>query len=269
MTQQLLDNDRVILSLNDNGIATLTMNRVDKRNAVDMPMHDALLEAGNVLKTTQGLRCVVLSGAGKAFCAGIDLESIQGQKNNGGKPEIISRTHGNANSFQELALQFRKLPVPVIAAMHGTCFGAGLQIAAGADIRIATKDCRLSVRELFWGIVPDMGNFVLWEGIVRNDVLRQLTYSAREVLGEEAQRIGLVTELASDPLERAIELANDITRKNPDAIRATKELFEMQNTHTVDEILLQESHAQEQLVGTPNQLEAVMSQIQKRNPNYR
>jgi enoyl-CoA hydratase/carnithine racemase len=268
MTDILLDNDRIKLNKDENGIAHLIMVRADKRNAVDISMREALLEAGKVLAETEGLQCVVLSGEGKAFCAGIDLASIQGSSDDIDGFDIIERNYGNANSYQELALQYRKLPVPVIAAIHGVCFGAGMQIAGGADIRVATEDCRLAIRELFWGIVPDMGGFTLWRGIIRNDHLRELTYSARQVSGLEAQELGLVTQIASDPLEKAMEIANDIALKNPDAIRAAKQLFEMEFVSSTDEILMQESRLQDQLMGSPNQMEAVMSQMQKRKPNY-
>jgi enoyl-CoA hydratase/carnithine racemase len=263
-----MDNDRVHLSQDENGIAHLRMTRADKCNAVDIPMHDALLEAGEILMNLEGLRCVVISGDGKAFCAGIDLPTIQASDAMADF-DITKRTHGPANSFQQLALQFRKIPVPVIAAVHGTCYGAGLQIAGGADIRIATEDCRLSIKELTWGIIPDMASFILWRGVVRNDHLRELTYSARDVLGNEAKEIGLVSELAADPLARAMVIANDIAMKNPDAIRRAKAIFAMEYASTDDEILMAESRLQGELLGSPNQMEAVMSQMQKRKPNFK
>lgn len=268
MTDVLLENDRIKLTQDEHGIAHLVMVRVDKQNAIDIAMHDSLLEAGQLLLDAKGLRCVILSGAGKSFCAGIDLKSIQGDNEVMDTYDIEERSHGNANSFQQLAIQFRELPVPVIAAVHGTCFGAGMQIIAGADIRVSTEDCRLAIREMMWGIVPDMGGFTLWRGVVRNDHLRELTYSARDVYGIEAQALGLVTEIAADPLARAMEMALDISLKNPDAIRAAKQLFEMEFVSSTDEILLQESRLQGQIMGSPNQMEAVMSQIQKRKPNY-
>jgi enoyl-CoA hydratase/carnithine racemase len=145
-------------------------------------------------------------------------------------------------------MQWRALSVPVIAAVQGVCFGGGLQIAGGADLRIMTSDTRLAVMEMKWGIIPDMGGFALWRGNVRDDVLRELTYTAREFSGEEALAWGFATHLDADPLAKAMALATEIAAKDPAAIRAAKALFNRAADLTVDEILLGESIAQDALL---------------------
>ena len=178
------------------------------------------------------------------------------------------RTHGEANRFQQVALQWRNVPVPVIAAVHGACFGGGLQIAGGADIRIAAPDARLAVMEMQWGIVPDMGGFALWRGLVREDLLRELTYTAREFSGAGARNMGFVTQTDADPLARANTLAREIADRNPQAIRAAKALFARAADAPLGEILLAESLAQRELLGSPNQLEAVRARMERREPKF-
>jgi len=267
MKRRFPDNDRVSLVLDDDGVAHVRLTRPEKHNALDSDMIDSLIEAGRMLFDLRELRCVVLSGEGPSFCAGIDLASFSRSQ---GEDSLMlpDRTHGNANRFQQTAMQWYKLPVPVIAAVHGACFGGGLQIAAGADIRIAAPDARLSVMEMKWGIVPDMGGFALWRGRVRDDVLRELTYTSREFSGEEAVALGFSTLCDADPLERASAMAREIASRSPTAVRAVKSLFSRYLELPVDRILLEESIAQQKLFGTKNQLEAVASQIEGRAANY-
>jgi enoyl-CoA hydratase/carnithine racemase len=262
----LIENEFVLLTLTAEGIAHLQLARPDKLNAITEDAIYALIEAGAVLEKCDDLKCVVLSGQGRAFCAGIDKSVISGKA----KPKIslLERTHGDANAFQQAGMQFRKLPVPVVAAIHGVCFGAGLAIASGADIRIAAPDARLSVMEMRWGLVPDMAMFVLFKGIVRQDQLALLTYTAKEFTGTEAKDLGVVTELADDPLELAWSIAQDIALKNPDATRACKRLMQVSRVGTEKEILLAESEEQVAIAGSKNQMETAMSQLERRPPNY-
>lgn len=266
MRHELPNNDRIAFSLAADGVGHLKLARADKLNALDPAMIDALLAAGQALYDMPRLRCLVLSGEGRAFCAGLDLASMATGLTDAG--DLAARTHGNANSFQQLAMQFRKLPVPVVAAIHGACFGGGLQIAAGADIRVAAPDAKMSVMELRWGIVPDMGHFALWRGLVRSDLLRELTYTHREFSGEEAQAMGFATRCDADPLARAMALATEIAAKSPTAIRAAKALFARSDDEATDAILLAEAIEQQRLIGSRNQIEAVASQMAGRVADF-
>lgn len=267
MNPEFAANDRVSLTIEDNGVVRVTLTRGDKLNALDPAMFEALLAAGQALADLPGLRCVVLSGEGKGFSAGLDLSTFQAVLGGEALP-LARRTHGNANGFQQAALQWRKLPVPVIAAVHGVCFGGALQIAGGADVRVVAPGARLAVMEMKWGIVPDMGGFALWRGCVRDDVLRELTYTNREFSGQEAHALGFATLLDANPQVRALALAREIAGRSPSAVRAAKALFNRSTDAALDEILMAESLEQQRLLGTRNQLEAVHSQVEGRPPLF-
>jgi enoyl-CoA hydratase/carnithine racemase len=260
-------NDRVSLELNAAGVAHVRLVRSDKLNALDPSMMDALVSVGHVLSGEPGLRAVVLSGEGRAFCAGLDLSSMEALAG-GDMTDLTERAYGNANLYQQLAVQWRKLPVPVIAAIHGACFGGGLQIAAGADIRVAAPDARLAVMEMKWGIVPDMGGFALWQGCVRADVLRELTYTNREFSGEEALAWGFATIVDANPLARANAIAAEIALRSPHAVRAAKSLFNRSADLPFDEVLIAETIEQHKLLGSRNQMEAVHSQMAGRAAEF-
>ena len=188
--------DRVSIELKD-GVADVRLIRADKMNALDPAMFEGIIAAGAELATMKGLRCVVLSGEGKAFCAGLDMASFAAMKQDGdavpGVRDLTKRTHGIANRPQHCAWLWRELPVPVIAAVHGVAFGGGFQIALGADMRYATTDTRFSVMEIKWGLVPDLAGTQLMRHLAREDVVRELTYTGRIFDGTEAQQLGFVT----------------------------------------------------------------------------
>ncbi|EPX80875.1 crotonase/enoyl-CoA hydratase family protein [Litoreibacter arenae] len=244
------------------GIARVTLNRPDKMNAISLDMLDDVLAAAHALQGTD-VKCVVLSGEGRAFCAGIDITSLSSLMGKDMDEVIVRRTHGDANRFQEFSLAWRKLEVPVIAALHGVCFGAGLQLAIGADIRVAALDARLSIMEMKWGLIPDMGGMTLLPHLVRDDVLRRLIYTAEIVEAQQALEWGLVTELADDPLERAMELAKQIAAQSPSAIRAAKRLIGEAQTGSAASVLMAESVEQAALIGKPDQMAAVMRGMAK------
>lgn len=250
------------------GVARVALNRPEKRNAVDFQMIDEVIAAAERLSAEPGLRAVVLSGEGRAFCAGLDVANFAALAV--GDPEglIMPRSHGAANRFQQFSLCWRALPVPVIAALQGVAFGAGLQLAMGADIRIAAPDTRLSVMEMKWGLVPDMGGMITLPELVRADVLRRLTYTAEELPAPEALRLGLVTELADDPLARALALAQAIAGRSPSAIRAAKRLIGVAYGAPEADVLLAESREQTDLIGKPDQMEVIAANMAGRAPKF-
>ena len=261
--------DRVSVTY-DNHIAHVRLTRADKMNAVDQAMIDAIISAGHEVAASKARVCVV-SGEGKGFCAGIDVGGLGAMIGKDPKGLLMPRTHGDGttNQWQEVAMVWTRVPMPVIAAVHGVCFGAGMQLALGADIRIAAPDARFAVMEMKWGIVPDMGGMVLLPRLVRSDVLRRLTYTAEPISAEKAEGWGLVTELADDPVAAAMELAEALTLKSPAALRAAKALIGYAETHGPDEVLLEESRVQADLMGTAEQMEVVAAQIQKRPPVFK
>jgi enoyl-CoA hydratase/carnithine racemase len=248
MTSTESATERVSIEIRDH-VATITLTRPDKHNALDVAMFDAILAAAQRLTTEPGVRAVVLCGAGPSFCSGLDVVSIM--KSDPAHPGEVP------NWFQRASHVWLDLPVPVIAALHGNVFGGGLQIALGADIRIATPEARLSVMEIKWGLIPDMGITRTLPRLVSIDVAKELTYTGRTVSGDEAAALGLVTRVAEDPLAAAHDLAGAIAARSPDAVRSAKRLYDASWTAPASESLALEAELQGRLVGSPNQLAAV------------
>lgn len=268
-------NQRVHIDFLPHGVAHVQLIREDKLNAVDPDMLTAISEAIEQLQVRPGLRAIVLSGKGRAFSAGYDFASFKRFKEAAepGAPvyrDVTVRTHGLANAPQHAFWGWHEMPVPVIAAVHGVAFGAGLQLALSADIRFATADAQMSVMEIKWGLIPDLCGTVRFRGLVRDDVARELTYTGRIVRGDEAQGLGLVTHVSADPVADALAMAAQIGQKNPAGIRAGKRLLNASESHDVStaELLLAESREQQALIGTPNQAEAVMANMEKRAPVF-
>ncbi len=263
--------DRITVTVN-NGVADVRMVRADKMNALDDAMFDALIETGEALKQDTAVRAIVLSGEGRAFCAGLDTENFgkmaTGAPRRNTDLAAQTRTPGGANRPQQAVLVWREQPAPVIAAVHGVAFGAGFQLTLGADIRFVAPDARLAILEIKWGLVPDMGAYVLLSGLIRDDVARELTYSGRIFSGEEAKAMGLATHVSADPYADALRLAHEIAGKNPHAIRAGKRLFEGVRGWDRLETLRQETVEQVTLIGSPNQKEAIMANLEKRLPRF-
>ena len=249
----------------ENHIAHVRLTRADKMNAVDQAMIDAIINAGQEVAASDA-RVAVLSGEGKAFCAGIDISGLSGMIGKDPTELLLPRTHGegSTNQWQEVAMIWHRLEIPVIAALHGAVYGAGMQLALGADIRIASSDAKFAVMEMKWGIVPDMGGMVLLPPLVRSDVLRQLTYTATPIKADRAEKWGLVTELAEDPLAAAMDLAGVIAGKSPSAIKAAKRLISLAETADTQTVLNAESQEQAELMGKPHQMEVVAAEFGKR-----
>jgi enoyl-CoA hydratase/carnithine racemase len=254
----------------ENHIAHVRLTRPDKMNAVDQAMIDAVIAAGLEVAASDARVCVI-SGDGKGFCAGIDVGSLGAMIGKDPNELLMPRTHGGGttNQWQEVAMVWTRVPVPVIAAIHGVCYGAGLQLALGADIRIAAPDARLAVMEMKWGIVPDMGGMVLLPRLVRSDVLRKLTFTAAPVVATQAVEWGLVTELADDPLAAAMQMAKTLVHRSPTALRAAKALIGYAETHGSADVLSEESRVQAGLIGTAEQMEVVAATVQKRTPVFK
>jgi enoyl-CoA hydratase/carnithine racemase len=249
------------------GVAEVTLNRPDKLNALDPAMFEAIIAAGESLSRTAGLRAVVLAGAGKGFCAGLDKGTFASMLAGGAGlalGDLTKRTHGIANAFQQAAYVWRTVPVPVIAAIHGVALGGGFQIALGADIRYVAPDARLSIMEIKWGIVPDMAGIALMRELARSDVIRELALTGRIFSGGEALTYGFATSLHADPLAAARATASEIAARSPDAVRATKRLLNAASDNDAAAILLAESKEQAGLIGSPNQIEAVRAGMEGR-----
>lgn len=249
----------------DAHVALVRLARPEKMNALNPDMFDQLIAAGDSLRARRDVRCIVLAGEGRAFCAGIDRQRFSGI---GAPPPLSPRTHGLANLPQMVALQWRELAPPVIAAVHGVAFGAGFQLALGADMRYAAPDTKMSLMEVEWGLVPDMGGTVLMSALVGEDVARELTYSATVFSGTEAKDYGLVTRVMDDPLAAAMKKAHEIAGKSPSAVQHAKRLFNRRLAPFIESGLLAESLARDALVVHPNQREAAEARLAGRQPRF-
>src|SRR3981081_3836326 len=264
---------RISLSISE-GIADVRLVRPDKMNALDAAMFYALVATSERLAHEKGLRAVVLSGEGRSFCAGLDMGRFAAMKENGGngiaggeQRDLTVRTHGLANFPQQAVWGWRQLPVPVIAAIQGVAFGGGFQLALGADMRFLSPDARMSIMEIKWGLVPDMAGTPILASLLRDDVMRELTYTGRIFSAQEAMSYGLATRICGDPRAAPVDGPREISGKSPDAIRAAKRML---NNLSVDPgpALLAASVEQQKLMGSPNQTETVRANMEKRAPRF-
>jgi enoyl-CoA hydratase/carnithine racemase len=266
-----MSDERVSITIAD-GIADVRMVRTDKRNALDNAMFLALAQAGERLKSEPGVRVVVLSGDGASFCAGLDLGTMTQLAGGGERP-----SEGNPGEMkegrithlgQQVCWVWQEVPVPVIAAVHGHALGGGIQLALGADIRIVHPDTQMSVREVFWGLVPDMTGTLFLAQLVGADVAKELVFSARIFDGREAKELGLATRLSDTPYDDAMALAREIAGRSPDAVRAAKTLLNgLFNTGAAEQFAAERAGIGS-LIGRHNQRESVVSWFEKRPPVF-
>ena len=272
-------NDRVTVAISD-GIADVRLDRADKRNALDPAMFDAIAKAGQDLITNREIRAVVLSGNGNSFCAGLDFGSFQSMADsgkNGGSSKGNTSSSENAGAMQPGAIThmaqqicwvWQEVPVPVVAALQGHALGGGMQLALGADIRVAHAETQFSMREVHWGLIPDMTGTLMLSRLVRDDVAKDLVFSARVISGTEAHALGVVTRLSDKPLESAMQVAREIADRSPDAVRGAKALINHLSNAGAAEHFAEERRIIYSLIGKPNQVEAVMSNFEKRPAKF-
>ena len=266
--------ERVTVDIHD-GVADVRLNRPEKMNALDQEMFRALVATGRSLSVDSSVRAVVLSGVGRAFCSGLDFGSFaqmsQGDADGGGEKgtkTLFEEGVGAANFAQSACWVWHEVPVPVIAAVHGVALGGGLQVALGADIRLVSPDARLSVMEIKWGLVPDMAGPQRLRHLVREDLAKELTFTGRMVEATEAVEIGLATRVEEDPLAAALAMAAEISSKSPHAIRSAKRLLNDVPSLAEGKGLELEEKLQRALLRTPNQVEAVKANFEKRAPVF-
>ena len=259
--------DRVKIEIEAH-VADVVLNRPDKMNAVDMQMFVALGAAADRLAADKSVRAVVLRGAGENFCAGIDLNLFSDTDLDFRAALHAPVTPSAANLFQRAAYAWRELPVPVICAIEGAAYGAGLQIALGADIRYASPTARLSVMESRWGIIPDMGISATLRHLVAPDRVKELSWSARVLDSTEAKALGLITDVVVDPVVASRRLAAECASKSPDAIRAIKTLVNQAWQSTEADALALEAKLQSDIIGGRNQREAMRANLARRKPDF-
>jgi enoyl-CoA hydratase/carnithine racemase len=259
--------DRVLLDVRD-GVAYVTLNRADKYNGLDFAMFHGLVDTAKVIAADRDIRVVILAGAGRAFCAGLDFAAMTRTSGASQARAFLKLPGQKTNLFQQACWAWRELPVPVIAVLHGHCFGGGMQLALAADFRFATPDCELSIMEGKWGLIPDMTGSVTLRELVPMDVAKRLTMTAEVFDGRQALGYGLVTGVADDPLEEAEALAARLVARSPDAVALTKRLLHRSWTQAPRWAFWTESVLQARLMRSANHRIARAANLAKEVPTY-
>jgi len=250
---------RIALTIEDQ-LALVTMNRPAKHNALDLEMFQAIDAVQKDLAGRDEVRAVILSGSGVDFCTGLDVKSLM--KNRGGMRKLLWKwLPWRSNLAQRVSTGWRSLPVPVIAAINGRCWGGGLQIALGADFRLVHPSASLSVMEGKWGLIPDMGGTLALREVTGRDQAMRLAMTAEEIDGKQALELGLVTALAEDPAAAALELAAQLTQRSPDAVAAVKRLYRKSWSGSTGSALARETIYQVRILAGKNQRIAVRRQF--------
>jgi enoyl-CoA hydratase/carnithine racemase len=249
------DSERVLITIED-GIAIVTLNRPEKYNGLDMPMFEAITRAARTLKKDRSVRAIILNGAGDAFCSGLDVKTVSKNPVNFLKL-LVKPGRRISNLAQNVGYLWRDVPAPVIAVTHGYCFGGGFQIALGADFRFSTSDCEFSIMESKWGLIPDMSLTVTLRELVPIDLAKELTMTARRFDGTEAKAMGLVSRVSDDPMAEAMNFARELAGRSPDAVAASKLLFNRSWNATDKTALDWETKLQKKVLGRANQRIAV------------
>ncbi len=258
---------RHVMTTIEDGVAHLRLARPEKLNALTLEMLDDLVAAAHGLRSDRRLRAVIISGEGDSFCAGLDFGSVLKDPKQI-VPRFLPRPWRGTNTFQEAPWALRRLPVPVIAAVHGHCLGGGLQIALGADFRISHPEATWSVLEGRWGIIPDMSGVQALSELVGIDVAKKLTMTAEKITGEQAHKMGLVTEVATDPVAAAHELAGTLSLRSPDALAAAKRLFDGTWRSGPRRTFARERREQLPLLFGPNAKRARVANAERRDPEF-
>lgn len=258
--------NRVRVELRD-AVALVTLTRADKHNGMDLAMLEAVRGAARKLCKDRAVRAVILQGDGPSFCAGLDVKVVFGSRR-AAATGFAALWSPVRNRFQDWSMDWRDVPAPVIACIHGNCFGAGIQLALGADIRIATPDAKISVMESKWGLIPDMGGAALLRELVPLDVAKELAMTGRILSGHEAHGLGLVTHVAADPMAQALKLAAELATRSPDAVAAAKFLMQDAWGGGESRALSAERRWQRRLLGSRNQRIAVARNLEKKDLPY-
>jgi enoyl-CoA hydratase/carnithine racemase len=250
------------------GIAHVTLSRPDKYNALNFDMFKAIDKVIQSLAKDKQVQVVILSGAGGNFSSGLDVKSIASNPSKA-LNLLFKWLPGNANLAQRVSLGWQRLPMPVIAVIEGVCYGGGMQIVLGADLRIAAQDAKLSIMEAKWGLVPDMAGLVGLRQLISKDQAMKLTLTAEVITAQEALALGLITQIADEPMAKAEALAKQIMQTSPDACAAIKQSINQSWTGTLRSLLSRESLSQIRLLLGKNRVIAALRQTKDPQKPYR
>ncbi len=262
----------LILIQRDGDVAVLTFNDPQRLNAMTQAMGEAFAAQVAVLSSDTALRALVLTGAGRAFSAGGDLDMIQARADEGAAgPGIARRSiRDTMRAFYKLFLSVRDLPCPTIAAINGAAVGAGFCVSLACDVRIASSQAKLGLNFTRLGLQPGMGATWTLPRLVGPAHAAEILYSSRVFTGEEAARIGLVNR-ALDPddvVSAARELANEFASNAPAAVRATKRALARSSDATLEDQLSFEAQEQAITFETRDAHEGIAAARERRAPKF-
>ncbi|TQV86908.1 crotonase/enoyl-CoA hydratase family protein [Aliikangiella coralliicola] len=251
----------------DNQVALVKLNRPEKHNALDMPMFYAIDKVIRQLKKEKAVRCVIVSGNGESFCSGLDVKSVMTNRKSALKL-LWKWWPRQANMAQRVTVGWRHLKVPVIMAVHGKCWGAGMQIALGGDFRIAAADTSLAIMEARWGLIPDMGGTLALRENMPVDRAMQLAMMAEPIGSDKALEMQLITQISNDPLTASNQLAEQLKQRSPDTNYRIKKLYHQIWSRSEGKVLAGETLNQWRILLGKNQRIAVKRQTGQSNIDY-
>lgn len=251
----------------ENNVAYVTLNRSDKLNAINMAMFDELAKVQKTLRKNRKIRAVIVNAIGEDFCSGLDIKSIMQHKKSVFKL-LWKWRPGQANLAQKIVDNWRKIPVPVICAIQGRCWGAGLQLALGCDFRIAHPNSNFSIMESRWGLMPDMTGNLAMQANMQLDQAMLLSMSSNQIDSKDSLKLGLITIIDDAPLAHANQIASKLSLKSPDAIAGIKKLYYRLWHPKRASTLAYETWYQWRIILSPNQRKAVKAQKEKINAQF-
>ena len=255
-------------------VAQLSFNRPSKSNSLNISAWEAMKQAFIDLDKNPAVRVIVLSGEGKHFCAGMDLNALlQVQQDSTTDCEALKRDHIRSFIFkiQACISQIEVCRKPVLAAIHGACIGGGVDIISACDMRYASEDAYFSIKEIDLGIVADIGTLQRLPTIINPGIMAEMAYTGRNVMGSEAAAIGLVNRCLpsqEELMEYVLEIAKTIAAKSPLCIRGTKEALLYKRDHSVNDSLQQVANYNAAMLLSNELNEAFMAYMQKRAPKF-
>lgn len=252
----------------EGGVAVVLLDRPDVLNAFDDTMGAEMLAAVQKAVADDGVRCMVVTGAGRAFCSGEDLGALSAQYERGEVPEL-GRTL--VDRYNPLIRAIRSAPKPVVAAVNGVAAGAGASLAFACDFRIASEHAKFLLAFIKVGLVPDSGAVWFLTKLIGGARAWELAATGRPVGAEEALALGLVTEVVPAEAfeERWRTLAQELASGPTRAFALTKQLVDAATEHSLDEQLDLEVKAQTEAGRTADHLEGVQAFFAKRRPEFR
>jgi len=259
--------DKRVSLIIKNNIAYVELSRPEKHNALDMAMFKQIVDVQKQIKKQPSVRVVIVSGQGESFCSGLDVKSVLSNPVSGLKL-LFKWLPGNANLAQKVSVGWRRLKVPVIMVLHGKCWGGGMQIALGGDFRIAAPQTSLSIMEAKWGLIPDMGGTLALRECMSADQAKRLAMTANVIEATDAQAVGLISQVAEQPLDAANLLAEQLINRSPDVVNKIKSFYSPLSYWQERRLLSQETMGQIKILMGKNQRIAVVRETKKVDKPY-